>query len=243
MNRLLGAPWLHFVVLGSMLSAARGHWRPAVRPDATTDERLLYDAAHALGFDRTTRGVGPDGDALVVRRHQVELMRLATTQVTPSTFPSDAVLNQWYRQHDADFVTPERLRLTHVFVSRSRHGTHTAAIAIQLLRELRRDGAPSRAVGDGFVHGAAIDGTASDLDRTFGPGFAQALANQPLQQGLGPIASTYGLHLVWLGARVAAATPPFDAVRGQVVHRWLREAGARQAATRLATLRARDDRR
>ena len=239
------APWLHFLVLGSLLSAARVHWRPAEERAAATDETLLRDAAHALGFDRTARGVGPDGNAIVVRRHQAELMRLATTQVAPSAFPSEAALEQWYRYHGDDFITPERMQLTHVFVSRARHGPRTSTIAIQLLHDLQRHGAPAADVnpgGDGFVLGASIGGSAADVDRTFGPGFARALANQPVHRWLGPITSTYGLHLVWLAAHVPATALPFAAVRSQVVHRWLREEGARQAAMRLATLRTRSER-
>ena len=100
------------------------------------------------------------------------------------------------------------------------------------------DAAASR--GDAFATGADVGPIDdADLDRRFGPGFASALADAPTGAWAGPVRSTYGLHLVWVRERFAPETPPLDAVRGQLTHRWLQERSAARAQERLAALRAR----
>src|SRR5207249_154686 len=37
---------------------------------------------------------------------------------------------------------------------------------------------------------------------------------------IGPVPSPYGLHLVWVEARVPGTPPPFEAVRERVLERW-----------------------
>jgi hypothetical protein len=77
------------------------------------------------------------------------------------------------------------------------------------------------------------------LDRTFGPGFAAAVAAVPERSWTGPVRSAYGLHLVWVHERVSARVPQPPAVLSRVVLRLLRE--HRDARTRavIAGLRKR----
>jgi parvulin-like peptidyl-prolyl isomerase len=56
---------------------------------------------------------------------------------------------------------------------------------------------------------------------------------------VGPVRSSYGLHLVWVDERSPARVPPLAAVRSQVAHRLLAERGEERLRARLRTLRAR----
>jgi len=78
----------------------------------------------------------------------------------------------------------------------------------------------------------------SQIERIFGPGFAAAVAQAPLQAWSGPVRSSYGLHLVWIDDRVAAHAPPLEAVRNQIVHHLLHRRGADRLRARLRVLRA-----
>ena len=51
--------------------------------------------------------------------------------------------------------------------------------------------------------------------------------------------STYGLHLVWIAERIAAAPPPFAAVRNRVLHEMLHERSEARLRETLQALRAR----
>ena len=93
--------------------------------------------------------------------------------------------------------------------------------------------------GDAFIRGAEVDGTPADLERTFGPGFAAAVGAAPLRTWVGPVRSTYGLHLVWVHAREPGRTPALAEVRGRVVQRWLRERSEQREREAMEEMRAR----
>jgi len=267
-RRALRSPAVHFVCLGAVLLVASRAWDRSTRvPVDVDDEELLYQAAIDAGVDRTDPAVigrlarlgqfvGEDrGDEaaleaearrlglarsdVVVRRHLAHMMALAAGRLEPSDAPTDADL----ATRTGELTIPARVHFTQVYVSRARHGAATDADAAALLAALR-DGrvAPDNAAtrGDAFATGADVGPSAdADLDRRFGPGFASALAAAPAGTWAGPVRSTYGLHLVWVRERIAAEAPPLDAVRGQLVHRWLSERSAARAQERLAVLRAR----
>ena len=111
-----------------------------------------------------------------------------------------------------------------------------------LLDDLRARGVTSDAaasLGDPFARGAVIDGAHDAVARAFGEDFARALDALPVGGWQGPIASPFGLHLVWVEERTPAHVPPFDQLRGRALHAYLREKGAERAKSRLAVLRCR----
>jgi len=197
---------------------------------ATDDPDRLYADARALGLDRTD---------LVVRRILVQKMRLLAARGAEAA-PSDAELAAFYAAHRADYRPPDRVTLWHVFLASSRH---EAAEPDALLARLRREATgPEAAVrrGDAFVappHLVAQSPT--QLERLFGPAFVAAVERGATGAWIGPVASPYGSHLVWIEAREAGAPPPLDAVRTQVVQRWQDERRARGVATLVADLRRR----
>ena len=267
-RRTIRSPALHFLCLGALLLVASRAWdRPAPLPADVSDEELLYQAAIDAGVDRTDPAVigrlarlgqfvGEDrGDEaaleaearrlglarsdVVVRRHLAHMMALAAGRLDRHERPTDADLTA----RTAELAIPARVRFTQVYVSRARHGARTDDDAAALLDALRTenvgpDAAATR--GETFATGADVGPIDDvDLDRRFGPGFAAALAGAPAGAWAGPIRSTYGLHLVWVRERLAPETPPLDAVRGQLTHRWIQERSAVRTKERLAALRAR----
>lgn len=194
-------------------------------------------------LEREARRLGLERSDLVVRRHLVQMMRLATRRLGPGDLPTETELAAYLDRHAAGFTAPARIRLTHVYLSRERRGAAADAEASALLAELRQSAEPPEAAagrGDAFVHGTTV-GPASraDLQRFFGDAFARAVADAPAGTWLGPVASAYGLHLVWVHERLPETAPTLAAVRGQVLHRWLAERGAARSAERLAALRVR----
>jgi len=235
--------------------------------DDAIEEEILYREALARGFDRQddavrerlvrlggfvgeegsrdtlekeARRLGLERADLVIRRHLVEMMRLAAGHLGPDEMPTEAELETYLADHAADFAEPARVRLTHVYVSEDAHGAAARAIASSLLDELRgagRAGAAKR--GDAFIHGAEVDASPDEITRFFGPEFAAGLAGVATGRWEGPLRSTYGFHLVWVDGRTPARTPELARVRGRVLHRWLSEKrDARERAT-IAALRAR----
>jgi hypothetical protein len=199
--------------------------------DESGGEEELTEEARRLGLDRND---------LVVRRHLIQSMRLLAAR-QPADELTEADAAAWYEAQRERFAQPPRVDLEHVYLGRDRRGAALARDATALLARLRLESIlPDHAarLGDPFVLGSTVRAaTAAELDRSFGPGFADAVARAPTAEWYGPVASAYGLHLVWVRRRVAATVAELDAVRNQVVHGLLKERERGQLRRRLSSLR------
>jgi len=199
-----------------------------LEPDTTLTDEQLHDRARGLGLDRTD---------LVVHRMLVQKMRLLAAR-TGEHAPSDDELRAFYAAHAAEYRTPERVTLWQVFLSGA-----SLERAGALLAELRDDEvAPAEGVrrGDTFAASAYLRNQApADLVRRFGPGFPEAVAAAPVHTWTGPVATAYGMHLVWIDARIPGEAPALDDLRGRLRERWLDEQRMRRLADTLRTLRER----
>ena len=214
--------------------------------DDALDEEALYRAALAAGLDRDdpvvqARLVGnmrflvggdSDGGALyrdavalgmadgdvVVRRRLIERMRLLLQEPALAAEPSEAELLAYLDAHPHDFDAPARVRLSHVFLSRQRRGAAVAADATHLLEHLgRADAGRAAELGDPLPVPADLpSASARDLARLFGPRFAAAALALAPGRWQGPLASPYGLHLVWVHEREAGSRPGLESVRTRV---------------------------
>ena len=236
--------------------------------DAAIDEEVLYREALARGFDlqdgavrerlvrlgsfvseetardraaleREARRLGLERSDLVIRRHLVEMMRLAAGQVSERDLPSEAELAAYLARHAGEFAEPARVRLTHVYFAADARGERAATDALAVLGELAGAGSEAGAErGDGFVRGSEFTGSRNELARVFGPGFAAAVDRAPERTWVGPLRSVYGAHLVWIHAREPERTPALADVRGRVLHRWLRERAEERCSAALQAMRA-----
>jgi PPIC-type PPIASE domain len=235
----------------------------------TFDEAVLYRAALAAGLDRDDPvvqarlirnmrfliGAAADGRELyreamtldmaegdlVIRRRLVDRMRRLLQEPALATEPSEAELQAYLDAHAARFTLPARLRLTHVFLSRQRRRLRLEADAARLLEQLGpADVARAAELGDPLPVPAELpSASAQDLARFFGTQFAAAALALTPGRWHGPLASPYGVHLVWVHERAAARVAPLELVRAEV-RAALREARAAAAVREgLSALRAR----
>jgi hypothetical protein len=234
------------------------------------DEEILFREALALGFDRDNRAVrgrlvqlagfldlAPEEDWAqlerearsldlvrsdpVIRRHLVEMMRVALEKPRRSDMPSEDDLSQYYEQTAERWALPARVRLTHVYLGADRHGASLAKNAARLLDRIRRDGIGAEtgpSLGNPFALGSRFGPvTREQLDRSLGAGFFDATAGLETGVWEGPVRSPYGLHLVWVHEREPARRRPLDAIRNQVLLAFLNERGAERLQATLQTLR------
>lgn len=262
------APALRFALAGALLYALLDWSPPAAVPApaaAASDDELLLDLALAAELDRSDPlvrdrlvslghflALAPDAEAdilerearavglvrsdPIIRRHLVDLMQLTAAALPPGDLPDEPALRDYYAAHQDAYALPERLRLTHVYLSRDARGAEVARQAAAASATLRAGGTVN---GDPFVRGREIGPASSDeLGRIFGPTFPAEVAALPIGEWSAPIASAYGLHVVRVETRLPAGAPPYESVRGQLLHAWLRERRAERAAENLAALRA-----
>ena len=227
------------------LAAGVDRQDPLVRTRLVKLARFLGEASEGDddSVEREARRLDLAAHDVVIRRHLTQVMRLALSRVGPAEMPRESDLRAYLDDHADRFRHAPLVRLTHVFLARDRHGTALAHDAARLLDDLRRgEAAPETAPGRGdvFLRGAhPPPASAAELDRLFGPGFADAIRDAPPGAWVGPVASSYGLHLVWIHERTEARLPPLDAVRAQVAHGLLEAAGRERLREALARLRAR----
>lgn len=201
--------------------------------DEKRDATALYRAALELGLDRND---------LVVRRHLVQLMRLLARRPEVPRPVTDAELVALLEREPERWQRPAEVTLTHVFLSASRRGSRVDRDARDLLERLLGEHAGAdraSALGDPFPLGTEVRHAAErDLQRIFGAGFAQALAEVKPGQWSGPIRSSYGGHLVWVRERIPPRVPPLEAIRSQLLQQLRDQRGEERARAKLRAWRA-----
>jgi len=179
-------------------------------------EEILYREALALGLDR---------DDTIVRRRLRQKMEFLSEDLGTPEPASDAELQSFLETHPERFRVEARLSFRQVFLSSERRGeANSVQEAARLLVALQDDpaGADADAAGDPLPLRAELsDATESEVERTFGSRFAVALRDVAPGRWQGPIASAYGLHLVFVRARTPAREPMLEEVRERVQSEWL----------------------
>ena len=254
-------PFLHFVLLGACIFAAYGLWgsdrgatlhitvsqadqerlRAVARqqwnkdPDAAQmqllidqhiREEVLYREAMALDLQR---------DDAIVRRRLVQ--KMAYLLQDDSSAVNEKVLQDYFTAHAEQYAVPATVDLQLRTFDPAQRGAAAKADALLALRRAR---AGKPVVGDPFMLGTLLSGQSpSMLERDFGSGFAQAVADLPVGLWSGPIASVHGWHLVFLAQRDAAPPVRFEDVRTRVANDLVNSAGNAASDAAVARLRAR----
>ena len=151
-------------------------------------EEVLYREALAMGLDR---------DDSIVRRRMAQKMEFLTQDIAASVEPDDAALRKFFEGNTARYAKAARVSFRHVFFSRERRGARLEADAGEALAALAQ-GASDETMGDPFLREHEF---ADDIATALGREFAEKLAAMPAGEWRGPVASSYGVHLV----RVAGA--------------------------------------
>ncbi len=199
--------------------------------DQASPEQVVEEA-HALGLDQQDP---------VVRRTLVEKMKLLAGKPRDQRPPSDDELRAFHAEHGDRWMRPARIRFAHVFLSRQRHGKDLERAAGDLARVVtgpaarQRDALPQ---GDAFP----LDTDSIEIDQArvrqrFGPEFARAVFALPPGRWQGPVASSYGLHFVWIEEQMPDALQPFETVRVQVEGAFAEERTRQHLAAALTRLR------
>jgi len=234
-----------------LLSEARR--RGLHRSDPVVQRRLLRNMEFLDGDDaegkspdellREAYALRMDETDLVVRRRLVQKLTLEVFAAARQPEPTEAELQQYLEAHSERFTQPERFRISHVFLSRDLRGPALERDADALLAALQRDGVGVEAAaarGDPFLFPRDLPlRSERELARTFGPDFAQRVPELPAGRWSGPVASAYGLHLVWLHERKPAFRSPLASVRNAVRESLLNERGERALRVALKELRSR----
>ena len=144
-------------------------------------------------------------------------------------------------RHRDRFMRPETVTFSHVFLSARVRGEHVREQAEALLAQLRSHSTPPEAAGalsDPLPLGCQVRAQSrSGVARFFGTDFAEQIFTLPPETWAGPVASPFGLHLVWVHEQVPEHMPPLDTVWQQVARAILQERAEARLASGLRRLR------
>jgi PPIC-type PPIASE domain len=249
MPSLLREPLLHFLVLGAALfglfsmndkkdveaptkviiSASRvatladqfaRTWR---RPPTEQElQDLIEDYIRDEIFYREGRAAGLDRDDIVIRRRVRQKMEFLAEDIAAAE-PSDEQLAAYLASNPERFRTDDRLSFRQVFLSVARRGSALEGDAKAIAAILARTSAPAdtATIGDPFLLGEEFrEISQSDVAGTFGEGFAEQLSAAEPGRWQGPIASSFGVHFVFVDERAKGSLPPLGTVRDVVRREW-----------------------
>ena len=190
--------------------------------DDYVKEEVFYREAIAMGLDR---------DDTVIRRRLRQKMEFVSEDAAASTDPTEAQLQQFLTAHPEKFVEPARVTFQQVFVNTEKRGDVAQRDAEQILAELQAGRVPTNPseAGDPTLLPAFLeDASPQEISGSFGDEFGKRLEDAPVSQWAGPIASSFGLHLVRVSARSASVLPQLADIRPVVLREW--QAGKRTQA-------------
>jgi hypothetical protein len=198
-------------------------------PDERELQGLVADYLREELLVREARSLGLDRDDVIVRRRMAQKMNFILEDTARVAAPTDEQLHALYESDRARFDTPATFSFETVFFSEDKRGDTAARDAQALLASLSAAGADADAgdAGDGTL----LPREMSDADQqaiagVFGDGFARAVMAQAPGSWHGPVASSFGQHLVRVTARRDGAARGLDDIRVELVEEWHRRGQA-----------------
>jgi hypothetical protein len=246
-RQLLREPLLHFLVLGSLVFAlfhalgdrdevtkgsivvsagkveqlSTGFFRTWQRPPTALElegliedhvrEEVLYRQALALGLDR---------DDTIVRRRLRQKLEFLTEEAGAEASPTEQQLQAWLDRHPDQFGVEPKLALAQVFFSAGR-GAEAPDKALAGLPEPDRIESAANLGDPSTLPPEMPLSRIAEIASVFGAGFAQQVQSLPSGRWAGPVQSTYGWHLVYVGERTPGRPRPLAEVREAVQREWL----------------------
>lgn len=255
MKRWLKEPLLHFLVAGGLLFAAYawlnrggGDEQRVVRisvaevnwlketwsrqwnrvPNEHEMRGLVADYLKEVLLAREARELGLDQNDTIVRRRLAQKMEFLVQDTARLAEPGEDELRRFYEGARERYRMPSRISFTQIYFK-------TEAGARRGLNEIGARGAVE--LGDPSLlereHARADE---RDVASVFGPEFARKVFALEAGRWDGPVASSYGFHLVRVGERQAVQPLSFDDVRAQLLEEWHRAEQARAREKFLAGL-------
>jgi len=252
MKSVLREPLVHFLGLGALLflwfewrggsgpgssriaitpglveHLASGYARTWQRPPTEVELKgLIDDYVKEEIAAREAVGIGLDRDDTIIRRRLRQKLEFLVEDAVSSTPPTDAELTAWLEKHPQSFRAEPQVAFRQVYVSPQRRGASARAEAEKLLARLRAKGddASTDRLGDpSMLPSEQPLEPLREVARSFGDDFAQELLAIEPGRWVGPVESPYGLHLVLVREKVAAAPPQLPEIRPMVEREVLAE--------------------
>lgn len=265
LKRVLHEPLLHFTLAAVVIFIAYGLLAPSneratddivvsapkveqlaavfakawQRPPSPEELKGLVDAYVKEEIDvREALALGLDQGDTVIRRRLQQKIQFMTDAGADAVAPTDADLQAYLDAHPAKFEVATETGFEQVFLNPARRGEGVDAEATVILASLQANPALEPAtLGDASLlpaHMPPTDG--ASIGNTFGPEFAAAVSAAPAGRWIGPVASSFGLHLVRVSEHRPGRLPALVDIRDAVLREWTNDRRGAIEAERLDAL-------
>ena len=247
LNRNAAPPGEDIVVTGAKIEQLAGLFaRTRQRPPTASEvkgliddhvkEEILYREALALGLDKD--------DTIIRRRLRLKMEFLSQAQAEAAT-PSEAELEAYLKGNPDRFLIEPKVAFRQIFVSPARRGTAIEQDVASLLEILRaKPDAALAPLGDPTILPTDLPLTRKgSIGQIFGEPFADAVTAADPGIWVGPVKSSFGLHIVRVDESVPGRPARLDEARDAVARAWVNDrrlqAEEAQFAERLKRYRVR----
>jgi len=208
-------------------SFARTWQRP---PTSGELKSLVDDYVREEIAVREAMKMGLDRDDTVMRRRLRQKLEFIAQDAIDAAPVGEEALRAWYTGHADEYAIEPAIAFTQIYIDRDRRGVTADAEALKLLGRLQAGALDDPTdLGDAtMLPGVLPLAAKSEVARTFGSRFADAVFDVAPGRWSGPIESTFGLHLVLVNRLEPAREPDFDDIRRSVERDYLAERRRRE---------------
>ena len=186
-------------------------------------EGLIGDYVREEVYSREAMTLGLASDDTIIRRRLRQKMEFLTEDLAAQAEPSDDELKAYLKKHPDSFGEGPRFSFSQVHLDPARRGDSLPRDIGRLLASLNEagSGADISTLGDSRMLEQRFESIpGSEVEAQFGRQFAAALMELAPGRWQGPVASAYGVHLVFLRERTAGHLPGFEEIRNAVRREW-----------------------
>ena len=214
---------------------ARTRQRP---PTSSELKGLIDDYVKEEVYYREGIALGLDKDDTVIRRRLRLKMEFLTDAEIEALAPTETELEEYLKANPAKFEIDPAIAFRQIYLNPERRGDKVDENAASILSALQSDPSLDPAsLGDTTLLPFELGVTSkASISQTFGLAFAEEVTKAPPGNWLGPIRSTFGLHLVRVQEIRPGRIPTLAEVRGVVEREWANEKRKALADLRLAKL-------
>jgi hypothetical protein len=191
-------------------------------------EEIYVREAAALGLD--------EGDAIIRRRLQLK-MEFLTEAGAQAVDPDDAILEAHLAAYPDRFARAPRVAFQQILLGETAGG----ATVTELRASLNSGRDPVEVARPSLLPASLPASPRQVVDGTFGSGFFDAVAELPVAQWAGPVATPFGQHLVRVIDLEEGGLPPLGTIRERVLQDWRATFAAGLREERFEAMRARYD--
>jgi len=177
-------------------------------------EQVLYREAMTMGLDQ---------DDVIVSRRLAQKMEYLFNDLSFIPEPSETELVTFLSEHASQFTLPATITFSQIFLDPRERNQEINTDAEQLLEQLKETKTIVDTINLGdrsLLPYKLTEERQNEINSMFGAAFTNQVFSLPISSWQGPVASEYGLHLIYITARTENRLPSLAEIRERVASEW-----------------------